>query len=451
KNAIAAPKTCFKDPPTKPEKNMFEVGMKLEAVDIKHPSNICPATIKNVDNNMVEIHLDGWDQMNDFRCLYYSRSLFPVGWCKKTGHTLQFPAEYKHNNRDLWNDSFSSDSEAKISKMSEINEDVIFLARHSPIREKINSSIGKDHSSVDSSNFAKVDAVTPKNDSKKISLAKFKSNNFSVDSLLIKPDHSIDEEKNQSNHSEKSSNTISLKIDPILSSTSTTSSSPSIFTLVHNNSITTSPFPTMASETKNQSKKISNTEQRNMKNCPPTTFKLIKTISAKPNLSSPQNNSASNKSTQNKSNDINSTSLNTTLKINKQGSKRNFDQIDNDRKKQDAIKKQSPSSSSSTISSPKEKVKTYVNGKKSSSLEEFRTNLPSKMIVNSWTVDQLIDFLNIRFSEFNKYENQFRSQEIDGNAFLMLTNDLIMKFMNIKLGYSLKIIDLIDKINSQIC
>lgn len=295
--------------------------------------------------------------------------------------------------------------------MSEINEDVIFLARHSPIREKINSSIGKDHSSVDSSNFAKVDAVTPKNDSKKISLAKFKSNNFSVDSLLIKPDHSIDEEKNQSNHSEKSSNTISLKIDPILSSTSTTSSSPSIFTLVHNNSITTSPFPTMASETKNQSKKISNTEQRNMKNCPPTTFKLIKTISAKPNLSSPQNNSASNKSTQNKSNDINSTSLNTTLKINNsKGSKRNFDQIDNDRKKQDAIKKQSPSSSSSTISSPKEKVKTYVNGKKSSSLEEFRTNLPSKMIVNSWTVDQLIDFLNIRFSEFNKYENQFRSQ-----------------------------------------
>lgn len=91
KNAVSAPQSAFKKSPSPPKKNLFKPGMKLEAVDIKHPSNICPATIVDVESTNVTIHLDGWDQTNDFQCKYTSRNLFPVGWCKKTGYPLQPP------------------------------------------------------------------------------------------------------------------------------------------------------------------------------------------------------------------------------------------------------------------------------------------------------------------------------------------------------------------------
>lgn len=42
---MMAPKECFKPVPPQPEKNMFEVGMKLEALDRKNPHLIAPATI----------------------------------------------------------------------------------------------------------------------------------------------------------------------------------------------------------------------------------------------------------------------------------------------------------------------------------------------------------------------------------------------------------------------
>lgn len=99
--AVCAPESCFKKCPKVPQHNLFKVGQKLEAVDVKHPSNICPATIMKVENNKVEVHLDGWDHNNDYKCFYYSRNLFPVGWCSKTGHILQHPGpkglHFSHN------------------------------------------------------------------------------------------------------------------------------------------------------------------------------------------------------------------------------------------------------------------------------------------------------------------------------------------------------------------
>lgn len=90
-NSIAAPEHCFKKSPKAPSKNLFKPLMKLEAVDNKCPSNICPATIKSVDGNYLEIHLDGWESSNDFKVVYTSRDIFPVGWCKKTGNILLPP------------------------------------------------------------------------------------------------------------------------------------------------------------------------------------------------------------------------------------------------------------------------------------------------------------------------------------------------------------------------
>uniref|UniRef100_H0X6Y5 Scm polycomb group protein like 2 n=1 Tax=Otolemur garnettii TaxID=30611 RepID=H0X6Y5_OTOGA len=86
-----APAAFFKQEPPRPPLNNFKVGMKLEAVDKKNPYLICPATIGNVRGDEVHITFDGWSGAFDYWCKYYSRDIFPVGWCRLTGDILQPP------------------------------------------------------------------------------------------------------------------------------------------------------------------------------------------------------------------------------------------------------------------------------------------------------------------------------------------------------------------------
>jgi len=90
-NNVFAAESCFKPVPTRPLKNEFKVGHKLEAVDPKNPHLICPATIKEIKRDKLLITFDGWSHSSDFWCSFASRDLFPVGFCAKSGHILQFP------------------------------------------------------------------------------------------------------------------------------------------------------------------------------------------------------------------------------------------------------------------------------------------------------------------------------------------------------------------------
>lgn len=88
---VFAPDSCFKTPPPRLLRNDFKVGQKLEAVDPKNPHLICPATIKEVTLLKLLITFDGWSQSSQFWVSYASRDLFPVGWCKRAKHILQYP------------------------------------------------------------------------------------------------------------------------------------------------------------------------------------------------------------------------------------------------------------------------------------------------------------------------------------------------------------------------
>lgn len=85
--------------PPSPKTNEFKVGMKLEALDRKNPHLICPATVGAVKDDMIFVTFDGWRGAFDYWCRYDSRDIFPVGWCKLSGHPLQPPgnkgAKYK--------------------------------------------------------------------------------------------------------------------------------------------------------------------------------------------------------------------------------------------------------------------------------------------------------------------------------------------------------------------
>ncbi|XP_056126809.1 polycomb protein SCMH1 isoform X1 [Rhinichthys klamathensis goyatoka] len=90
--AEMAPARIFhKQEPPAPERNCFEVGMKLEAVDRKNPHFICPATVGALRGVEVLVTFDGWRGAFDYYCRYDSRDIFPVNWCTLTGDNLQPP------------------------------------------------------------------------------------------------------------------------------------------------------------------------------------------------------------------------------------------------------------------------------------------------------------------------------------------------------------------------
>lgn len=91
--AEMAPSKIFKKEPLTPPANLFEVGMKIEAVDKKNPHLICAATIGAVKDEMIHVTFDGWRGAFDYWCRYDSRDIFPVGWCAKSGHPLQPPGQ----------------------------------------------------------------------------------------------------------------------------------------------------------------------------------------------------------------------------------------------------------------------------------------------------------------------------------------------------------------------
>lgn len=45
---------------------MFEVGMKLEAVDRKNPCLVCVASVADIVDNRFLVHFDNWDDTYDY-------------------------------------------------------------------------------------------------------------------------------------------------------------------------------------------------------------------------------------------------------------------------------------------------------------------------------------------------------------------------------------------------
>ncbi|KAG7242021.1 hypothetical protein INR49_024066 [Caranx melampygus] len=87
-----APKHLFKSLNTSVTPSGFRAGMKLEAVDRKNPSLICVATIAAVVDNRLLIHFDNWDDTYDYWCDASSPYIHPVGYCEEAELTLTTPA-----------------------------------------------------------------------------------------------------------------------------------------------------------------------------------------------------------------------------------------------------------------------------------------------------------------------------------------------------------------------
>uniref|UniRef100_A0A3Q3JH69 SAM domain-containing protein n=1 Tax=Monopterus albus TaxID=43700 RepID=A0A3Q3JH69_MONAL len=80
----------------------FRVGMKLEAVDRKNPGLVCVASVADVINNRFLVHFDNWDDTYDYWCDSSSPYIHPVGWCEEQGRPLTAPQGHPNPENFLW-------------------------------------------------------------------------------------------------------------------------------------------------------------------------------------------------------------------------------------------------------------------------------------------------------------------------------------------------------------
>ncbi|XP_066104185.1 lethal(3)malignant brain tumor-like protein 3 isoform X2 [Saccopteryx bilineata] len=100
--AQAAPKSLFENQNITVIPSGFRVGMKLEAVDKKNPTFICVATVTDMVDNRFLVHFDNWDESYDYWCEASSPHIHPVGWCKEHRRTLITPPGYPNVKHFSW-------------------------------------------------------------------------------------------------------------------------------------------------------------------------------------------------------------------------------------------------------------------------------------------------------------------------------------------------------------
>ncbi|OCT92114.1 hypothetical protein XELAEV_18015171mg [Xenopus laevis] len=92
----AVPLKFFKEHQSFPQsRNNFRCGMKLEGIDPEHPSLYCVLTVAEVQGYRMRLHFDGYPDCYDFWVNADSVDIHPVGWCERTGHKLLPPKGYK--------------------------------------------------------------------------------------------------------------------------------------------------------------------------------------------------------------------------------------------------------------------------------------------------------------------------------------------------------------------
>uniref|UniRef100_A0A3Q3BV27 L3MBTL histone methyl-lysine binding protein 4 n=1 Tax=Haplochromis burtoni TaxID=8153 RepID=A0A3Q3BV27_HAPBU len=86
--AEAAPLTSQTFPS---RKTGFKVGMKLEGIDPMHPSMFCVVTVAEAIGCRLRLHIDGYSECYDFWVNADSPNIRPAGWCKEHNHKLHPP------------------------------------------------------------------------------------------------------------------------------------------------------------------------------------------------------------------------------------------------------------------------------------------------------------------------------------------------------------------------
>ncbi|KAL4236917.1 SAM domain binding [Mactra antiquata] len=101
--ATPVPKNLFSNQPVQSvTPNLFRVGSKLEAVDKKNSSLICVASVADTLGDKVLVHFDSWEDNYDYWCDMSSPFIHPIGHCDKEKLVLSPPQDWKDVSGFTW-------------------------------------------------------------------------------------------------------------------------------------------------------------------------------------------------------------------------------------------------------------------------------------------------------------------------------------------------------------
>ncbi|XP_050072979.1 uncharacterized protein LOC126561076 [Anopheles maculipalpis] len=93
-NGIMPAKELFAHLNQKSDRNKFEIGMAIEADDLKKSGKVCVATVADKMGDRILIHFDGWDNRYDFWVSIYSNYIHPVNWHKENNDKITAPPDW---------------------------------------------------------------------------------------------------------------------------------------------------------------------------------------------------------------------------------------------------------------------------------------------------------------------------------------------------------------------
>ena len=88
----------------------FDVHDRCEAVDRQNPELICVASIADILGPYVLVHFDGWDPCFDYWTLHDSNYIKPIGWCAENHKQLAIPLGYEENTEFDWKKYLTSNN-----------------------------------------------------------------------------------------------------------------------------------------------------------------------------------------------------------------------------------------------------------------------------------------------------------------------------------------------------
>ncbi|XP_055602714.1 lethal(3)malignant brain tumor-like protein 3 isoform X2 [Uranotaenia lowii] len=74
--------------------NRFEIGMCLEADDLKKSGKVCVASVSDKIDNRILVHFDGWDERYDYWVDIRSPYIHHINWHKENGYNITAPPDW---------------------------------------------------------------------------------------------------------------------------------------------------------------------------------------------------------------------------------------------------------------------------------------------------------------------------------------------------------------------
>uniref|UniRef100_A0A1Q3G1G5 Putative polycomb group protein scm/l3mbt tumor-supressor in n=1 Tax=Culex tarsalis TaxID=7177 RepID=A0A1Q3G1G5_CULTA len=82
------------------DKNKFEVGMSLEADDLKKSGKVCVASVTDKIDNRILVHFDGWDERYDYWVDIRSPYIHHINWHQENGYSITAPPDWTKGDFD---------------------------------------------------------------------------------------------------------------------------------------------------------------------------------------------------------------------------------------------------------------------------------------------------------------------------------------------------------------